>query len=239
MSELIVSLSTNSEFPKYVNRIIYDFKPKESDILSRPYEPRECSLIFMVRNFSFNYALEFENKGFFLKVNFEIEDDKFPDLRNRIFEKLGFLFTNEKFHCQDENSIILRSKIDDQVIERANIIFAMESWMRSYFFPETKIALEEMVSIVFSEFKETMHQVWKTIFENFETVDFSKLPLLSKEYSLDTEESNCYDLPPIIKIYFDSYHQQKLKQRNSEPIIPKKKKNWIKRWYISMKNLNH
>ena len=99
--------------------------------------------------------------------------------------------------------------------------------------------MEEIVSMVFEEFKETMHLVWKTILENFEIVNFPNLVESTEDVShhLNLEEENLHNLPPMIKIYFNSYNQQKLKQINNEVVMPMKKKNWLKRIYIFMKKL--
>ncbi|MNK30218.1 hypothetical protein D3C87_486340 [compost metagenome] len=134
MSELITSVNTRLEFSKYVNQLICDFKAKECDALNRDYEPDGFSLIFPVKKFSCDYVLIFEKDCFFLKLNFEIDDEKYTELRNKFYEKLDFLFTNEKFYSQNENSIVLKSQIDEKLIERAQIIFATERWMKSYFF---------------------------------------------------------------------------------------------------------
>ncbi|WP_166668182.1 hypothetical protein [Epilithonimonas xixisoli] len=177
-----------------------------------------------------------------MKFNFEIDDEKYTELRNKFYEKLDFLFTNEKFYSQNENSIVLKSQIDEKLIERAQIIFATERWMKSYFFLETKIALDEIVLMIFEEFKEIIHQIWKTIFDNFETFDFTKLfessENVSDSFSSKIEEENLYNLPPIVKIYFDSYNQQKLELINNEIVVSRKKKNWVKRIYIFVKKFN-
>ena len=243
MNELITSPYTYLEFHKYFNRCIYDFEKRIgiSDEPVREYEAKECSLHFMVKNFSCDYALVFEKKQLFFKLNFEINDNEDTHLRYEFYKKLNFLISDNRFFFRDDNSIVLKSQIDEKLIERAHIIFATERWMKSYFFPETKIAMEKIVSMVFEEFKETMHLVWKTILENFETVNFSNLTESSEDVSyssfLNFEEENLYNLPPIIKIYFDSYRQQKFEQMNNQQDIPSKKKNWIKRIYIFMKKL--
>lgn len=240
MKEQIKSPITNLEFHRYFNRILYNFSPSEKKI-ERDYEPRECNLLFMVNYFSCNYALVFENNQFFFKLNFEISDNQHLDLRNEFYKKLYFLISDHRFFSRDENSIVLKSQIDEKLIERAHIIFATERWMNSYFFPETKVAMEEIISIIFEEFKEIMHQVWKTIFENFETVNSPNLTEssqnLPKDYLPDIENENIYNLPTIIKIYFDSFQKQKFEQRNRNLIILKKKKNWIKKIYIFIKKL--
>lgn len=239
MNELITSIASGLEFPKYVNRIIYDFEAKKFNKTNRDFEPDGFNLIFPIRNLSCNYSLEFENDCFLLKLNFEIDDEKYPYLRSEFCKNFNFLIIDESFDHQNKTSIVLKSKINAELIERAQIIFVTERWMRTYFFPETKIALDEMVSIVFEEFKETMHQIWKTVFENFETVDFSKLTQLTKDISnddlIDTKEQNPFNLPPIIKIYFDACQQQKSEKMSIEQIIPRKKKNWLRRIYIFMK----
>ena len=239
MKELITSPITNIEFHRYFNRILYDFSPLERP--ERDYEPKECNLHFMVKKLSCNYALVFEKNQFFFKLNFEFHDNQNLALRKRFHEKLNFLVSDNRFYSQNENSIVLKSEIDEKLIERTHIIFATERWMKSYFFNETKIAMEEIVFIVFEEFKETMHQVWKTIIENFETIN---LPILVESSIVDStssflglEEENRYNLPPIIRIYFDSYNQQKLKRVNNEVVMPMKKKKWLKRIYIFMKKL--
>ena len=239
MKELITSPITNLEFHRYFNRIIDDFSPSERH--ERDYEPKECNLHFMVKKLSCNYALVFEKNQFFFKLNFEFHDNQNLALHKRFYEKLNFLVSDNRFCYQNENSIVLKSQIDEKLIERTHIIFATERWMKSYFFNETKIAMEEIVLIVFEEFKETMHQVWKTIIENFETIN---LPILVESSIVDStssflglEEENRYNLPPIIQIYFDSYHKQKFEQPKKEFILPNKKKNWIKRMYIFMKKL--
>lgn len=240
MSKLITAVSSKLEFARYVNRIIYDFESKESHILNRDFEPKSFNLIFLIRNLSCNYSMEFKNECFFLKLNYELDDEKYPELRDVFYEKMNFLFSEERFYGQDQKSICLKSKIDHKYIERAQIIFATERWMRTYFFPETKIAIEEIVLMVFDEFKETMHQIWKTIFESFDTVDFTKLTQLTEDISSDdliiAEEENLYNLPPIIKIYFDSYQRQK-SEKMTEPKSIMGKKNLVQRIYILMKKL--
>lgn len=99
-----------------------------------------------------------------------------------------------------------------------------------------------MVSIVFNEFKETIHQIWKTVFENFETVDFSKLTqYYTKDISSDdvkiAKEQNPFNLPPIIKIYFDSYQQLKSEKMSFEQNIPRRRKNVIQKLYVFIKKL--
>lgn len=238
MNEQITSPITNLEFHRYFNRILYDFSPSEKTS-ERDCEPRECNLLFMVKKLSCNYALVFEKNQFFFKLNFEFHDNQHLDLRKRFYEKLDFLISDNRFCYQNENSIVLKSRIDEKLIERAHILFATERWMKSYFFNETKIAMEEIVSMVFEEFKETMHLVWKTILENFEIVNFPNLVESTEDVShhLNLEEENLHNLPPMIKIYFNSYNQQKLKQINNEVVMPMKKKNWLKRIYIFMKKL--
>lgn len=241
MKELITSPITNLEFHQYFNRILYDFSPSEN-ILKRDYEPRECNLLFMIKKLGCNYALVFEKNQFFFKLNFEIDDNLHLDLRNRFYEKLQFLISDNRFCYQNENSIVLKSQIDKNFIERAHIIFAIEQWMKSYFFNETKIAMEEIVSMVFEEFKETMHQVWKTILENFEMSSPLKCFVKrSDQIDKDAESidggKNPYNLPPTIEIFYNSYNMQKLEQKNNEEILPRKGKNWIKRIYIFMKKL--
>lgn len=228
MNEQITSPDTNLEFHQYFNRILYDFE-KNVGISNEPergwdYMPEGCNLLFLVENISCNYALVFENNQFFFKLNFKIDDNQHLDLRNRFYEKLNFLISDNRFYSQDENSIVLKSQIDEKLIERTHIIFATERWMNSYFFPETKIAMWKIVSMVFVEFEETMHQVWKTIIENFEIPDFSNLVESSEDNSSfpNLEEENRYNLPEIIKIYFDSYNKQKLEQTSTDQIILKK-----------------
>ncbi len=235
------SISCNLKFSNYANRIIEDFEVKNENYKS--YEPTGFKLIFMIKNLSCNYSLKFENESFNLKLNYEIDDEKHPNLRKKFYENFGFLNADKRFSCQDENSIVLKSEIDDKLIERACIIFSVEQWKNSYFFSETKIALEEIVSIVFEEFKFVMSQIWKTIDENFESLDFSKLPFLSngflKEDSTNINEDNFYNLPPIIKIYFDSYINQKLRQDNTKQIALKRNKNWLQRIYIFLKKISN
>jgi hypothetical protein len=238
MKELITSPITNIEFHRYFNIILYDFSPSQKTS-ERDYEPGECNLLFMVKKLSCNYALVFEKNQFFFKLNFEFHDNQNLDLRQRFYEKLNFLVSDNRFYSQNENSIVLKSQIDEKLIERAHIIFATERLMKSYFFNETKIAMGEIVSMVFEEFKEAMHLVWKTILENFEIVNFPNLLESTEDVShlLNLEEENRYNLPPIIRIYFDSYNQQKLKRVNNEVVMPMKKKKWLKRIYIFMKKL--
>lgn len=186
----------------------------------------------------------FEKNQFFFKVNFEIEDIKHIGLRNRFYEKLNFLISDHRLFSRDENSIVLKSKINKKLIERAQIIFATERWMKSFFFQETKDAMEEIVSMVFKEFKETMSLVWKIIIENFEMITplkcfVKKSDQICKDEEFDDSEKNPYYLSPMIKFKFESYHQQKLENISNEEIVPKKRKNWLKRIYIFMKKFKN
>lgn len=121
MSELITSIASGLEFPKYVNRIIYDFEAKKFNKTNRDFEPDGFNLIFPIRNLSCNYSLEFENNCFLLKLNFEIDDEKYPYLRSDFCKNFNFLIMDERFHHQNKTSIVLKSKINAELIERAPI----------------------------------------------------------------------------------------------------------------------
>lgn len=92
LSPLIIS-----KFSKFVRRTINDFQPDEDLIIERDFEPRECQLYFLTKNFYFNYEIDYKNGCFFLNVNFEIDDDKQPGLRQKFYENMNFLMTDQRF----------------------------------------------------------------------------------------------------------------------------------------------
>ena len=55
--------------------------------------------------------------------------------------------------------------------------------------------------------------------------------------NLNLEEENRYNLPPNIKYHFNFYNRKKFEQTNKEFVMPRKKKNWLKRIYIFMKKI--
>lgn len=233
----ILSLELEKNFQKYVQKVIEDFEVKKDNF--NDFEPKGFELIFMIKNLSCTYCLVFERDKFYFRINYEIDDEKNPELREKFYECLDFLIVDEKFYSQTNTSIILKSKLSSECLERAKIIFFVEKSMNSYFFPETKIALEEIANEIFTEFKEIMTKIWITLYENFETVDFSNIPVLnfcdSKNFQ---DEENSYHLPAVIKIHYDYYKTQEMEQEVKIEIIPKRKKNWVKRIYIFMKKLN-
>lgn len=227
----ILSKELEVNFQKFVKRIIEDFEVKNDNLNN--FEPKGFELIFMVIDFSCNYSLEFEKDNFYLKINYEIDDKKNPELRKKFYQCLDFLILDERFYSQDSNSIILKSKVSRKNLERAKIIFFVEKSMNSYFFSETKIALEEIVNKVFAEFKDTMQKIWKTLYENFEIVDFSIIPAFNLGNSKDCQnDDNAYDLPVTIKMFYDYYRCRELEQEAKNLTIPKRKINWLKRIYM-------
>lgn len=242
---------SNREFQRYINRMISEFQPKEKDIENQNYEPDGCRLIFCtIKNIHCDYALEFEENGFFLKINYEIDDEKYPKLRNQFYEKLNFLFTDKRFYSHDEKSIVLKSEIKSDVIERAQIIFAMEKRMSSLFFPESKTVMDEIILSVFVEFKDIMRTIWKILDENYGYDFFENLTLesgnawesLPEDISNDftflesVEKENPHNLPEEIKKVHDLFLlQQKKSETEQKTIIPRRKRNLFQKLYVFLK----
>ncbi len=120
---------------------------------------------------------------------------------------------------------------------RAQLICLTEHYMDCCFFTETKSAIEKIVGNVFYEFKETMHQIWKTIFENFETI--KPLPCFAERSSSFREqgktENQLYDLPPMIKMYYEFYQKQRIEALKKKPTVRSSNESWAKRIYINFK----
>ena len=230
------------EFPKYVDNIISNrWKSEEKSI---------DYLFFTTKGLSYSYKLVFETYCFFLKIETPISDEKHPDMREKFYKTFEFLFTDIHFYSRSDAEIILRYQVPNNLIERAEIIFSTERWMHSYFFPETKKALDEIVSNVFKEFEEVIVRFTNTpLYENSEEDSeenyclpcFIPISEMASKYnemaSANNDPNNPYNLPWEINIFYQSYQRQSIEKIERRKLIPNKKKSWIKITYLFLKKI--
>lgn len=232
----VLSAESENDFQNYVRKVIADFEVKKENFSN--FEPKGFELIFMIKNLNCQYSLDYAQDNFYLKLSYEIDDDKNPNLRKKFYDCLRFLTINKGFLSRNENSIIIKSKLPKESLERAKIIFFVEKYINPYFFSETKVALEEIINEIFTEFKETMTNIWKTLYENFEMVDFSSIAALKfNNYNDTSNDDNAYQLPELIKINYDYCKSLALEKESHSETFPRRKRNWLRRIYIFIKYL--
>ena len=144
------------------------------------------------------------------------------DLKN-----FSFLLKHKKIYSHKKGEIILKSEISDNKINELKKLFVASLNWDIKLLNESHKTIDEVVELVYFEFKDIIEKVWRTLDESFEKINFDEM--IIKNLS----EKNDYTSQKSIRDYaLDIANQHLIKNT-----YKKKKKNWVQKMYILGKRI--
>jgi len=223
-------IKTNDKmFSAYLNSVLGNFEIDDNTFKNQNFEVNSSHLLFFPKEFCLDFELIFD-EHLFLKINYNINTQKYPKLKAKLFESLHFLFQDKRFFYFDDTKITLKSELSESELQRAKMFFFAEQKMNTLFYPETQTSMTIIAKKIFFEFRETMSKIWKTLYENFEMYDVSKIPAVIERKSVSPKTGSLSELPLLV----DWFYKQKNNKIQSRPTA-KREKNWTQKTYVFLK----
>ena len=216
-------LESENKFHQYVNHVLNYFE--NNNINDTEYFTIGTHLIFSLKEIQSSCIVYFDN-GFFFIFEYKIYN-KNTNLEDLLLNNISFLLDHKKIHSHKNNEIILKSEISDDKINELKKLFITSLNWDIKLLNESHKAIDEVVELVYFEFKDIIEKVWRTLDESFEKINFDEM--IMKNLS----EKNDYTSQKSIRDYaLDIANQHLIKNT-----YKKKKKNWVQKMYILGKRI--
>lgn len=216
-------LESENKFHQYVNHVLNYFE--NNNINDTEYFTIGTHLIFSLKEIQSSCRVYFDN-GFFFIFEYKIYN-KNTNLEDLLLNNISFLLDHKKIHSHKNNEIILKSEISDNKINELKKLFVASLNWDIKLLNESHKAIDEVVELVYFEFKDIIEKVWRTLDESFEKINFDEM--IIKNLS----EKNDYTTQKSIRDYaLDVANQHLIKNT-----YKKKKKNWVQKMYILGKRI--
>ncbi len=216
-------LESENKFHQYVNHVLNYFE--NNNINDTEYFTIGTHLIFSLKEIQSSCRVYFDN-GFFFIFEYKIYN-KNTNLEDLLLNNISFLLDHKKIHSHKNNEIILKSEISDDKINELKKLFITSLNWDIKLLNESHKAIDEVVELVYFEFKDIIEKVWRTLDESFEKINFDEM--IIKNLS----EKNDYTTQKSIRDYaLDVANQHLIKNT-----YKKKKKNWVQKMYILGKRI--
>ena len=216
-------LESENKFHQYVNHVLNYFE--NNNINDTEYFTIGTHLIFSLKEIQSSCRVYFDN-GFFFIFEYKIYN-KNTNLEDLLLNNISFLLDHKKIHSHKNNEIILKSEISDNKINELKKLFVASLNWDIKLLNESHKTIDEVVELVYFEFKDIIEKVWRTLDESFEKINFDEM--IIKNLS----EKNDYTTQKSIRDYaLDVANQHLIKNT-----YKKKKKNWVQKMYILGKRI--
>ena len=211
-------LESENKFHQYVNHVLNYFE--NNNINDTEYFTIGTHLIFSLKEIQSSCRVYFDN-GFFFIFEYKIYN-KNTNLEDLLLNNISFLLDHKKIHSHKNNEIILKSEISDDKINELKKLFITSLNWDIKLLNESHKAIDEVVELVYFEFKDIIEKIWRILDESFEKINFDEM--IIKNLS----EKNDYTTQKSIRDYaLDVANQHLIKNT-----YKKKKKNWVQKMYI-------
>ena len=220
-------LESENKFHQYLNHVLNYFE--NNNINDTEYFTIGTHLIFSLKEIQSSCRVYFDN-GFFFIFEYKIYN-KNTNLEDLLLNNISFLLDHKKIHSHKNNEIILKSEISDDKINELKKLFITSLNWDIKLLNESHKAIDEVVELVYFEFKDIIEKVWRTLDESFEKINFEETIIENKteiklKKNVHTNQKSTRDYTLDVA----NYHFNK----NS---YIKKKKNWAQKIYILGKRI--
>lgn len=222
------NLENENKFNKYINHVLNYFE--NENISETDYFTRGTHLIFLLKEIQSSCKIYF-NDGFFFIFEYKIYNNQDTNLEDLLLNNISFLLDHKKFYDHKNSEIILKSEISDDKINELKKLFITSLNGDIKIQIEAKKAIDEVVELVYFEFKDVIEKIWEKLHENFKTLDFEKTFIENK-----TEIKS----KKIVYVNQKSMRGYAMDVGNYHLIknfYKKKKKNWAQNMYILGKRI--
>lgn len=218
------------KFHQYINHALNYFEHEDTD--ESDFFARGTHLIFMLKEIQSCCRVYFDD-GFFFIFEYKINNLENTDIEELLLKNISFLLESKKIYSHKSNEIILKSEISDDKINEMKKLLVASLNCEIKLLDESKKAIDEIIEVVYFEFKEIIEKIWRILQENFEALDFEETIIASTteinitKYSIKihkTTRENCIELA--------DFH---LKNNNNKILSSKTHKNWAQKIYIYFK----
>lgn len=198
------------KFHQYINHALNYFEHENTD--ERDFLARGTHLIFMLKEIQSSCRVYFDN-GFFFIFEYKINNLENTDIEELLLKNISFLLDSKKIYSHKSNEIILKSEISDDKITEIKKLFVASLNCEIKLLDESKKAIDEIIEVVYFEFKEIIEKIWRILQENFQATNFQEI--INGNKAEITSEKNAYK---------NTYKKNK-------------KKNWAQNMYILGKRI--
>lgn len=217
-------LESENKFHQYVNHALNYFENK--NINDTDYFTRGTHLIFTLKEIQSSCKIYF-NDSFFFIFEYKIYNNQNTNLEDLLLNNFSFLLKHKKIYSHKKGEIILKSEISENKINELKKLFVASLNWDIKLLNESHKTIDEVVELVYFEFKDIIEKVWRTLDESFEKINFDEM--IIKNLS----EKNDYTSQKSIRDYaLDIANQHLIKNT-----YKKKKKNWVQKMYILGKRI--
>ena len=170
-------LESENKFHQYVNHALNYFENK--NINDTDYFTRGTHLIFTLKEIQSSCKIYF-NDSFFFIFEYKIYNNQNTNLEDLLLNNFSFLLKHKKIYSHKKGGIILKSEISDNKINELKKLFVASLNWDIKLLNESHKTIDEVVELVYFEFKDIIEKIWRTLDESLKKIDFDETIIENK-----------------------------------------------------------